>query len=344
MTEAHKPLRFAFAGFRHDHILGLHTGVQESAFMKIVACGEEHAQTREALARKAVVTITHTNLMDMLDHVECDVVAIGDYFGRRGSLIIECLKRGKHVIADKPVCTHLSELEEIERLTSARGLSLGCQLDMRDNGQMIKVRELVLNGAIGEIHAITFGGQHPLMPNTRPGWYFEEGKHGGTINDIGIHAFDIIPWLTGLSFDSIIAARSWNALTKEFPHMRDAGQFMLRLSNGCGVLGDVSYLMPGAMGYDMEQCWRMTLWGSKGIIETSATSDHVLLATTADQRKERISPSPSLVRGYLEAFRQEIRGCSPSAALRTHDVIAASLALRLPPDHRAGAVLCSSSW
>lgn len=324
MTETHTPLRVSFAGFRHAHIFDLYKGVQESTSMEIVACGEEHAETREALAKDNVVKITHTNLMDMLDHVECDVVAIGDYYGRRGSLIIECLKRGKHVIADKPVCTHLSELEEIERLTSIKKLSLGCQLDMRDKGLFIKVRELVLNGTIGEIHAITIGGQHPLMPATRPGWYFEEGKHGGSINDIGIHAFDLIPWLTGLSFDSIIAARSWNALAKDFPHMRDAGQFMLRLSNGCGVMGDVSYLMPGAMGYSMEQYWRMTLWGSKGIIETSAPSDHVLLATTADQRKEQITPSPNVSRGYLVNFEQEIHGCSSTTALRTQDIIAAS--------------------
>jgi len=44
---------------------------------------------------------------------------------------------------------------------------------------------------------------------------------------------------------------------------------MLRLSNGCGLLGDVSYLMPGPMGYTMGQYWRVTVWGAKGLLETS---------------------------------------------------------------------------
>jgi len=30
---------------------------------------------------------------------------------------------------------------------------------------------------------------------TRPAWYFEPGMHGGTLNDIAIHALDFIPWV-----------------------------------------------------------------------------------------------------------------------------------------------------
>ncbi|MEZ4683286.1 MAG: hypothetical protein R2932_54665 [Caldilineaceae bacterium] len=59
--------------------------------------------------------------------------------------------------------------------------------------QAIGLRNLIRSGLIGEIHAINFGGQHPLMLDTRAAWYFEPGKHGGTINDIAIHAVDAIP-------------------------------------------------------------------------------------------------------------------------------------------------------
>ena len=324
MTESGKPLRVAFAGFRHGHVFDLFAGVSESDTMEIVACCEEDAQTRGVLAREGKVSITHESITTMLESVECDVVAVGDYYGRRGSIIIECLKRGKHVIADKPVCTRLAELDEIERLTSGKRLTLGCQLDMRDKGQFIRMRELALAGTIGDIHAISVGGQHPLLPESRPRWYFEEGKHGGTINDIGIHAFDLIPWMTGLSFELILAARNWNAMARDYPHFLDAGQFMLRMTNGCGVLGDVSYLMPGTMGYTMEQYWRTILWGSKGMMEASLRAPEVLLALTADQSQKRIAPAPGVVRGYLEAFRREVQGCPVPGAITTRDVITAS--------------------
>ncbi len=323
MNKEDNSLRIAFAGFRHGHIMDVHSGALAMG-MDIVACCEEDPATRDDLAKGGVVAVTHHDMLDMLDHVECDVVAVGDYYGRRGALIIEALERGKHVISDKPICTRLDELEQIERLTRDKGLSLGCQLDMRDKGQFITMRELITSGVVGEVHAITFGGQHPLLPESRPHWYFEEGRHGGTINDIGIHAFDMIPWLTGLAWDSIIAARSWNALTREFPYMRDAGQFMLRLSNGAGVVGDVSYLMPGAMGYSMPQYWRMTVWGAKGILETSMAMNGVEVALTDGQSRDLVAPAASVKFGYLSAFAGEVRGNPSPGALSTSDVMAAS--------------------
>ena len=37
-----------------------------------------------------------------------------------------------------------------------------------------------------------FTAQHPLLYGTRAKWYFEEGKHGGSINDIGVHAVTLV--------------------------------------------------------------------------------------------------------------------------------------------------------
>ena len=34
-------------------------------------------------------------------------------------------------------------------------------------------------------------------------WYFEEGKHGGTINDIAIHGIDLVRYLTGKNVTKI---------------------------------------------------------------------------------------------------------------------------------------------
>lgn len=50
----------------------------------------------------------------MLAGVVCDAIAIGDYFTKRGRLIISALFQDKHIIGDKPVCTCLDELNEIE--------------------------------------------------------------------------------------------------------------------------------------------------------------------------------------------------------------------------------------
>lgn len=315
------PLRLAFAGFRHGHILELYDRARQGGAVEVVAACEEHAETRAQLASAGRVAFTHDRVDRILDEVEFDALAVGDYFGRRGELVIEALSRGRHVIADKPLCTRMSEVLKIEQLARETGRRIGCMLTMRDSGQLLAVRTLIASGAIGEIHAIAFSGQHPLMPESRPAWYFEPGKHGGTITDIGIHAVDALPWVTGLEWRTLNAARSWNAFVPEYPHFEDAAQMMLTMENGGGVLGDVSYHAPDRMGYRMPQYWRLTFWGREGLAEVAVPSAELLLIGRHDQEVRRQPLPPDRPAGYLEDFLEDVAGRRPESGLDTEAVL-----------------------
>lgn len=332
------PLRFAFAGFRHPHIQELYKLVQEHPGTELAAACEEDAAARADLAKAGKIRITHESIAKMLDQAPCDVVAIGDYFARRGSLALEALRRGKHVLADKPLCTNLGELEAIERLAAERQRSAGCMLGMRFSGKFLRLKELVESGKLGTVHQIAIGGQHPLSYGTRAGWYWEPGKHGGTIIDIGIHAFSLLEWLTGKAVRKIVAARTWNAFATEVPHFMDSAQFMLELEGGCGVLGDVSYAMPAGLGYQMPQYWRTTLYGTGGVAETSATLEHVTFSGAGDKEISRLAPLPDARGGYLASFLNEIAGQRDAVKLSTAEVLACTrMALRVQQAADAGA-------
>lgn len=260
-------LNLAFVGFRHGHINGLYQQARENPEVNIAAAFEEDEAARRAAAEALGVQFTHERYEDLLADPTIDAVAIGDYFGIRGSRAIAALKAGKHVIADKPLCTSLEELDKIEKLSREKGLKVGCMLDLRLSAWVEPVRQFIFDGKLGEIHQIFFSAQHPLNWGTRPGWYFEAGKQGGTINDIGIHGIDMIPHITGLKFKKVTAARQWNAYAKLAPKFMDSAQFMYELDNGCGVMADVSYAAPSSMGFKLPQYWRFTIWGDKGVIE-----------------------------------------------------------------------------
>ena len=296
--------RFGFVGFQHGHIYSLHKKVVETDGFEVVAAGDDTEEVR-AEARGKGVDITHDSVEDLIANADCDVIAIGDYFVRRGSLAIAALKVGKHAIADKPLCTSWDEIKEMDRLTKETGLKVGCMLTMRGSRQMNGLRNLIRDGAIGEVHAISFGGQHPLNLGSRAKWYFEPGKHGGTITDIGIHAIDALPWMTGLEFVTINAARCWNAFAPEFPHFEDGGQMMLTMNNGCGVLGDVSYFMPDTGGYSSPYYWRITIWGRDGVLET-ATVSKTIKQTVDGELVERPLADGGL--SYFDQFVGDIQG------------------------------------
>lgn len=316
-------IRFGFVGFRHGHIYSLFNKVNETAGVDVVAACEMHEETRKEAISKGV-QITHDSADDLIAHADCDVIATGDYFANRGSVMIAALKAGKHVISDKPLCTDLDEIDEIERLAKEKKLKVGCMFTMRGSRQMNGLRNFIRAGMIGEVHAISFGGQHPLNLDSRARWYFEPGKHGGTITDIGIHAIDALPWMTGLKFETIHAARCWNAFAPEFPHFKDGGQMMLSMNNGCGVLGDVSYFMPDQGGYASPHYWRITIWGREGVLETATTSKSILKNAKGEMTDCDL---PDVTANYFDYFLKDIEGASSSDDLDTAQVIQSSRAV-----------------
>jgi len=328
--------RFAFAGFRHSHILDLLTGVEERDDTEVVACSEEDAGTRESLAAAGRVKITHSDFASMLREVDAEVIAIGDYYSMRGAIAIAALEAGKHVLCDKPLCTTLAEQATIERLAQERGRSVFLQLDSRTYGAWITLREIIRSGEIGDVVTMRIDGQHPLLPGTRPGWYFEPGKHGGTINDIAIHAFDFVPWMTGHGWRRIVAARSWNAKAKEFPHFQDCAQFLAELDNGAGITVDVSYLAPDKLGYTLPHYWRLTVHGTRGMAETHLLAKEVTVITDTDTAPQQRPVAAPRTRQYLADFLHEIRGQGERCELRTADCLRAS---RLALEAQSGADL-----
>lgn len=315
--------RFAFVGFQHPHIWDLVARANAHPEVEVVGYCEEDAVTRDSLAASGKVKVTHSDYRAMLAELKIDVVVVGDLFVKRGRIVIDALSSGRHVLADKPMCTTLAEYEEIVRLATTKRLTVGMMLDMRDSGVFAKVRELVRAGEIGEIRAVSLGGQHPLLPGVRPGWYHEAGKHGGTINDIAVHGLDLVPWITGLDFRRVVAARVWQAGVPAGSQFQNAGQFMMELENGAGLIADVSYFSPNSQGYSLPMYWRLTLWGSLGAIETALNAKEITLYKEGEKTGRPLAVGTPTPGGYLESFLRELQG-KPGAALTAPEIFRAS--------------------
>ena len=167
-------------------------------------------------------------------------------------------------------------------------LAIGDYFGIRNHGNVAAAKEIIDSGRLGEIHAIQFGGQHPLSYGTRAAWYFEDGKQGGTINDIAIHGLDAIEYMTGHAITELTAARTWNAFADQAPKFMDAAQIMFALDNHCGVIADVSYFAPEKCGFNNPFYWRFTIWGRKGVMEFNYFDDGVKLCLSGAKEPEFI--------------------------------------------------------
>lgn len=257
-------MKMIFYGFRHGHIYGLYRKAKADEKITIEALIEDNAEARATAEGVTGEKFSDVSYDEWLKK-DIDAVAIGGAYGDRGQAIIKALKAGKHVIADKPICTRLSELEEIRRLSREKNLAVMCMLDLRYIPSMVTADELIKSKKLGEIKNISFTGQHCIDLDHRPHWYFEEGMHGGTINDLAIHGIDLMLCMTGLTVEKTDFARTWNSFATPYPFFRDCAVFALRLSNGAEVMADVSYSAPHQV-FSMPTYWNFKIWCEKGLV------------------------------------------------------------------------------
>ena len=305
-------MNIAFAGFRHGHIFVLYQDAAERLDVDISYCYEEDEKARKA-AETQGVKFNASSYEELLSDKNIDAIAIGDYYGKRGKMVIEALKSGKHVICDKPICTKLSELDEIERLAKEKGLVVACMLDLRYMPQAKKVKEIIKKGEIGDLHIASFTGQHCLDYQNRPGWYFEEGKHGGTINDIAIHGVDLIRYVTEKKLTKVNFARVWNAFADKEPHFADCGQFMAEMGS-MAVSADVSYAAP-KMNVMMPTYWNFYIWGAKGMINFNYKEGNIRIY----KNEETVVECEEIKINHLEDFIKQIKG--EKTIMETFDVL-----------------------
>lgn len=298
-----KPLKFLFCGFRHSHVYTLYKQIALAPFAQIVGCIEPNAQARAAAAQALGAEFSPLPYRQWLQ-TDVDVVVIGNAYGLRGADVLAALRAGKHVLADKPLCTDLTQLEEIRRTALEKNLKIGCMLDLRDLPQVQAARRLLAEGSLGSVRSVAFNGQHCLDYDHRPQWYFEPGMHGGTINDLAIHGIDLVRRLTGQDFVQIDAARVWNAFAVKHPRFKDCAQFMARLQNGAGVLADVSYAAPNATP-PLPCYWEFRFWCDKGMLTFSYPAKNALLYRKGEAEPTVLENAPT-DDSYLEAFVQEI--------------------------------------
>lgn len=265
-------MKIAFAGLRHSHIFVLYAMAKENPLYRIVGAFEEDPESK-AQAQAQGVACNYPTYDALLADPDVEVVALGGCYGDRGGMAIRALEAGKHVIADKPLCTDLAELDTIERLANEKGLQVSCMFTMRFEKKIRALKALYESGALGEINNVYFGGQHPLQYGRRPMWYFEAGKHGGVINDIAIHGIDALAYALDLHTDKILAARTWNKFATEQPGFKESGQLMLSAQNGAGIMADVSYAIPDGVEFALPYYWQFYIWGTKGVIRFSLNDE-----------------------------------------------------------------------
>ncbi len=313
-------MNILFYGFRHGHIFTLYDMAKKSPDIENIYCIEDDAEARKAASDGHGIEFLDMSYSEALEKLSFDAVAIGGRYGDRGRAIIEGMKNGRHIIADKPICTSLCELSEIERLSKEKNLKIGCMLDLRYTPAAVAAKKIYESGKYGKLCNISFDGQHCIDYANRPSWYFEKDMHGGTINDLGIHGVDLVRHIFGVEFLNTDFAQVRNSYAYKHEFFKDCAIFVCTLTDGAKAMADVSYSAPSNQAA-LPTYWQFRCWLEKGMMTFSYNGSDVTVYDSVG--KVNIFKGEAAKSNYLSDFTDEIRNNKCSF---THSVIASSRA------------------
>ena len=150
---------------------------------------------------KNIDAVYFTDYIEMLDSGLCDAVLVEVPHYQHPEMVIECLKRGINVVSEKPAGVYTKQVREMNEFAKDANATFGMMFNQRTNCVYRKMREMIADGAIGELQRVTWiitdwyrtqsyydGG------NWRATW---EGEGGGVLFNQCPHQLDLVQWVVG---------------------------------------------------------------------------------------------------------------------------------------------------
>lgn len=270
------PLRVGLIGLKGHQgtILNGVAGMPEASLVAVQDDDEEKLSGVANWPSANPETRIFTDAAQLFDEVELDIVGICGTDAERAPLILAAAERGIHCITEKPLAMTLEELAQVEEAVAASGIHLSMLLTMRFEPPYITMQRLVAEGAIGEVCLATMQKSYRL--GQRPAWQQSRETFSGIIPFIGVHALDLIRWVSGRDFT---AGAAWcsNVGHPQVGELEDNASVALQLDNGGTATARMDYCRPAAAPTHGDD--RLRIAGSEGVIEWILTSDQLTLIT-----------------------------------------------------------------
>jgi predicted dehydrogenase len=296
--------KLAAIGFRHNHMWQIIEELLAEPQMELAAICEDYGPLAEKALKKWPVR-SFDDPLELLEQVKPDIVALCPVNSQKGSIIIECFRRGIGVFADKPMFIDLDALEEAERIrlaASPRPAFMG-GLSLREMPLFVTAKKLIRDGVIGEVASVYTRRPHKLGTNRNP-WELNVADNGGVLIDLGIHDLDFVMDALNTHPIRVVAGQS-NLRFRHLADFVDNGSMRFDLANGMVATIEPNWLNPDASDFHGDCC--MMFMGTKGFLTVSETAGTVFITTLTEKQHEvePIGNVPGLARDFMRQHRGE---------------------------------------
>jgi predicted dehydrogenase/threonine dehydrogenase-like Zn-dependent dehydrogenase len=194
-----------------------------------------------AMAQKHGFSHSTTNVEDVLQDNEVDIVLITTRHNLHANMTIKCLEAGKHVFVEKPLALSHEDLEKVIEAQQKSGKTVMVGFNRRFSPHAEKMKALLGNTQMNVIATMNAGN---IPANV---WVHDMLVGGGRIIGEACHFIDLITYLTG----SKVKAVCMNAMGVNPEENTDNATILLKYENGS--TGVINYFSNGSKAYSKER-------------------------------------------------------------------------------------------
>lgn len=162
-----------------------------------------NARSQEPLRQQAMEqqVAMYATLDEVLEDPQVDAIVIATPHPSHLEITQKAAAAGKHILAEKPMGVTPSEADGMISAAKSAGVKLGVLFNNRFRPEAIKAKELIQQGAIGAINRVSMSS---VMLRSQD--YYDrlewrgrwDTEGGGVLINQGIHAIDMMQWLSGM--------------------------------------------------------------------------------------------------------------------------------------------------
>ena len=136
---------------------------------------------------------SHKEMLDD-ESLQLDAVSICTYNRQHAEPAIYALKKGVHVLLEKPFTVTLEEAIEVMKAEKESGKVLSIGFQPRLDANMQQIKKIVESGELGQVYYIqTGGGRRRGIPTPFGTTFIEDKTAGlGALADIGCYSLDLV--------------------------------------------------------------------------------------------------------------------------------------------------------
>ncbi|MEW2459952.1 MULTISPECIES: Gfo/Idh/MocA family protein [unclassified Microbacterium] len=317
-------------------IAGAFASDLRTAGLDLVAVGSRSQESADAFAARFDIPHAHASYEALVADPDVDIIYVSTPHPMHHENARLALEHGKHVLVEKAFTLNQTEAADLQALAAERGLLVTEAMWTRYLPHMVRIRELIAEGALGEIRTVS--ADHTQLLPTDPAHRLNALElGGGALLDLGIYPISFIWDILGAptsirAVGRLVETGADSEVATVMTH--EGGAVSTSLSSSRGAGPNAASIVGTAARIDIDRVWYAPTTFRLVLPDGTVAEEYVTDITGRGMQFEAIAAERLVAEGNLAG---DILPIAESVAIMgALDEIRAQIGVRYPgeEDHR----------